>query len=47
MPSDKKKKLRAEDGSEIPEDDTLAMHEMQQGLRVLKYHEEKVEVMKK
>ena len=43
----KKPKLISEQGDIIPEDDTLTIQEMQQGLRVLKYHEEKVEVMKK
>jgi hypothetical protein len=39
----KKKRLRAEDGSPIPEDDTIAINDLQQGRRVLKYHEHKIE----
>lgn len=45
--NNKKTKLISENGDEIPQDDTLIIQEMQQGLRVLKYHEDKVEVMKK
>jgi hypothetical protein len=39
----KKKKLRAEDGTPIPEDDTVTINDMQEGRRVLKYHEHKIE----
>ena len=47
QPDKKPKKMVSEQGDIIPEDDSLIIQEMQQGLRVLKYHEEKVEVMKK
>jgi hypothetical protein len=35
----KKHKLRAEDGSEIPADDTQIIQDLSQGLRVLSYNE--------
>jgi hypothetical protein len=39
----KKKKLRAEDGSEICPDDEVIKMDLAQGRRVLSYHEYKVE----
>jgi hypothetical protein len=39
QPNKKKTKLRAEDGSEIPEDDTQAIQDLAHGLRVLSYNE--------
>jgi hypothetical protein len=39
QPDKKKKKLRAGDGNEIPENDTQAIQDLAHGLRVLKYNE--------
>lgn len=40
---DAKKKLRAEDGTEIPEDDDVAKMDLAQGRKIVSYHEYKVE----
>lgn len=42
QPKDKKK-LRAEDGTEIPEDDEVTKMDLAEGRRVIKYHEHKIE----
>jgi hypothetical protein len=38
-----KKKLLSEQGEIIPSDDILTINDIQQGRRVLKYHEYKIE----
>ena len=40
---DKKKKLRAEDGTEIPSDDEVAKMDLVEGRKIVSYHEYKIE----